>query len=142
MSATLNPYLNFRGDARAALEFYRDVFGGDLVASTFTDLGMDVGPAESGWIMHGQLTTSSGFTLMCSDVPTAMPWRQGENSFSVSLSGDARDELTGYWDRLAEGADVQEPLSTAPWGDTFGMLRDRFGVAWLVNIAGDGAAPA
>ena len=142
LSATLNPYLNFRGNAREALEFYRSVFGGDLQASSFTDFGMPVDPTEADQIMHGQLTTASGFTLMASDVPSHMPWKAGENTFSVSLSGDAEDELTGYWNKLAEGADVQEQLTKAPWGDTFGMLKDRFGVAWLVNISGGGAAPA
>lgn len=141
MSATLNPYLNFRGNAREALDFYRSVFGGELQARSFADFGMPVDPAEADQVMHGQLMTTSGFTLMASDVPSHMAWTPGENTFSVSLSGDAEDELTGYWNRLSDGADVQEPLTKAPWGDTFGMLKDRFGVAWLVNIAGGGAAP-
>ncbi|MFD1720744.1 VOC family protein [Amnibacterium endophyticum] len=142
MSAILNPYLNFRGDARSALEFYKEVFGGDLTVGTFAEFGMPVDPAEADQVMHGQLTTASGFTLMASDVPAAMPWRQGDNAFSVSLSGDSADELTGYWERLAEGAEIQEPLAEAPWGDLFGMLRDRFGVSWLVNVAGGGGSAA
>ncbi len=138
MTATLNPYLNFRGNAREALEFYRSVFGGDLRASTFTDFGMPVDPAEADQVMHGQLTTEGGLVLMASDVPGHMPWTPGENVFSVSLSGDSEELLTGWWEALSEGAEVQEPLTKAPWGDTFGMLKDRFGVAWLVNIAGSG----
>lgn len=139
MTATLNPYLNFRGDARAALDFYHSVFGGQLTASSFTDFGMPVDPAEADQIMHGQLTTDSGFTLMASDVPSSMPFTTGQNDFSVSLSGDAEEELTGYWNRLAENAAITEPLTKAPWGDTFGMLKDRFGVSWLVNISGSAA---
>ena len=137
MSATLNPYLNFRGDAREALEFYHSVFGGDLRVSSFADFGMPVDPAEADLVMHGQLTTASGFTLMAADVPSHMPWTKGENTFSVSLSGDAEEELTGWWNGLSEGAQIQEQLSKAPWGDTFGMLKDRFGVDWLINIAGE-----
>ena len=139
MTASLNPYLNFRGNAREALEFYRTVFGGNLAASTFTELGMPVDPAESDQVMHGQLTTDSGFTLMASDVPSHMTWSKGENEFSVSLSGDSEDELTGYWERLSDGATITAPLIRAPWGDTFGMLKDRFGVGWLVNISGTDA---
>lgn len=138
MASILNPYLNFRGDAREALEFYRSVFGGDLTVSSFADFGMtDVPESERDQVMHGQLETAAGFTLMASDVPSHMEYAPGANSFSVSLSGKAEDdaELRGYWLKLGEGAVIQEELATAPWGAAFGMLRDRFGVNWLVNIA-------
>jgi PhnB protein len=137
--SVLNPYINFRTEARAALEFYETVFGGEATISSFRDFGVeDVPETERDLVMHGQLTTAAGFTIMASDVPSHMPWDRGTNSFSVSLSGDADDDaqLRGYWLKLTEGAEIQEQLSTAPWGDTFGMLTDRFGVAWLVNIAG------
>lgn len=142
MASILNPYLNFRGQAREALEFYREVFGGELAISTFTDIGMDDVPeSERDLVMHGQLDTPAGFTLMASDVPSHMPYAKGNNQFSISLSGQADDDaqLRGYWLKLSEGAEIQEPLVTAPWGATFGMLTDRFGVAWLVNIAADAA---
>lgn len=139
MTVDLNPYLNFRGDARAALEFYRSVFGGELTMSSFQDFGMPVAPEEAEQIMHGQLRTPSGMLLMGSDVPSSMPYTPGEHTFSVSLSGDDADALTGYWTALAEGATVQQPLEQAAWGGRFGMLVDRFGVAWLVNVS-DGAA--
>jgi PhnB protein len=138
----LNPYLNFRTDARAALEFYETVFGGEATIGSFRDFGMeDVPEAERDLVMHGQLTTAAGFTLMASDVPSHMEYAAGSNAFSVSLSGDHDDDaqLRGYWLKLSEGAEIQEQLSTAPWGDTFGMLKDRFGVSWLVNIVGPAA---
>jgi PhnB protein len=141
--SVLNPYLNFRSDARAALEFYEDVFGGEATISSFRDFGMeDVPDAERDLVMHGQLTTAAGFTIMASDVPSHMDYVAGTNDFSVSLSGDADDEaqLRGYWLKLSEGAEIQEALSTAPWGDTFGMLKDKFGINWLVNISGAAAA--
>jgi PhnB protein len=97
---------------------------------------MPVGEGEGEWIMHGQLDTPSGFTLMGSDVPTEMQYTLGTNSFSVSLSGDDEAELRGYWDGLAEGAEIGQSLVQAPWGDTFGMLTDKFGVNWMVNITG------
>ncbi len=137
MTVTLNPYLNFRGTAREAIEFYRSVFGGELTVSSFADFGMEVPDAEKDLVMHSQLS-GGGLTLMASDVPSHMEYVVGTNTFSVSLSGDDETTLTGYWQKLSAGATVNQPLSRSPWGDSFGMLHDRFGVSWLVNIA---AAP-
>lgn len=142
MASILNPYLNFRGDARAALEFYHSVFGGELTVSSFADFGMDDVPeTERDLVMHGQLETTAGFTLMASDVPSHMDYVRGTNAFSISLSGQAEDDaqLRGYWQKLGEGATIQEELAAAPWGASFGMLQDRFGVNWLVNISADAA---
>lgn len=136
MSANVNAYLNFRGTARDALTFYRSVFGGDLRVGTFDESGMPVGEGEGGLVMHGQLDVDGRPWLMASDVPGHMPWRAGENTFSVSLSGDDEAVLTGWWNALSEGATITQPLEKAPWGDSFGMLQDRFGVSWLVNISG------
>jgi PhnB protein len=136
MATMLNPYLNFRGDARDAMEFYHSVLGGELKISTFTELGGASGPEDADLIMHAELHTTAGFLLMGSDVPPKMEYTAGANNFSVSLSGDDEAELTGYWEKLSEGAEIGMPLSRAPWGDSFGMLHDRFGVSWLVNISG------
>lgn len=137
--AILTPYLNFRGSAREALEFYHRVIGGDLVVSSFGDFQASEDPEEVDLIMHGQLTGPGGLVLMASDTPKRMEYSQGINDFSVSLSGSGdedREQLTRIFEGLAEGGTIAEPLVTAPWGDTFGMLTDRFGVSWLVNIAG------
>lgn len=141
MPTILNPYLNFRGNAREAAEFYHSVLGGELNISTFKDLGGSSGPADDDLIMHSQLSGATGLVLMCSDVPEHMSYATGEHIFSVSLSGDDEAELTGYWNKLSDGATIEQPLTKAPWGDTFGMLVDRFGVSWLVNISAP-AAPA
>lgn len=139
MSATLSPYLNFRGTAREAMTFYRSVFGGELTVSAFKDYAMPVGPDEADLVMHAQLQLTGEVFLMGADVPSFMAWTPGENTFSVSLSGDDLEKLTGWWDGLSEGATVSQPLERAPWGDSFGMLVDRFGVSWLVNISGSSA---
>lgn len=138
MAAILNPYLNFRGDARDALEFYRDVLGGELSLMTFGEMG-DPYPGWTDKIMHGQIDTDSKFTLMASDVPESMGYTVGENTFSVSLSGAKADEteLRGYWDKLAQGGTISQPLVASPWGAQFGMLKDKFGITWLVNISGE-----
>ena len=136
--ALLNPYLNFRGQAREAIEFYQSALGGEFTVSTFGDFQMPgVADDEKNSIMHGQLTTSAGFTLMGSDVPACVP---GEiSNGTISISGNETDEIRGYFDALADGGEVAMPLNQAPWGDYFGQLTDKFGVSWLVNIAGPGA---
>jgi len=135
VSTRLNPYLSFRDTARTAMEFYRSVFGGELTTSTFGEFHASDDPAEQDKIMHAQLETDGGLTLMASDTPNSMEYRPGTN-FSVSLSGDDEAELRGYWDKLSADGTVTMPLEPAPWGDTFGMCTDKFGVQWLVNIAG------
>ncbi|MDJ0395115.1 VOC family protein [Rhodococcus sp. G-MC3] len=134
MATRLNPYLNFRGNARQAMEFYETVFGGELTLNTFADFGASEDPAEKDQIMHGQLVSPSGLTLMAADTPASMSLEVGDN-ISVSLSGEDEAELSGYWDKLAVGAQNAMGLNKAPWGDTFGMLTDKFGINWLVNIS-------
>jgi PhnB protein len=137
MAITLNPYLGFKDNAREAMEFYHSVFGGDLRTGTFKEFGASTDPQEDDLVMHSQLTTPNGLLLMASDTPDRMPYHPGD-TFSVSLSGGAEDGdlLREYWSRLSDGAEVTMPLETAMWGDAFGMLRDRFGVLWVVNIGG------
>ncbi len=137
MTSRLNPYLGFRDNAKDAMEFYHSVFGGELTSSTFGEMHASEDPAEADKIMHAQLETPSGYTLMGADTPNSMEFSPG-GSHSVSLSGDAasRDELTGYFEGLSAGGTIAMPLDKAPWGDYFGMLIDKFGVQWLVNITG------
>ncbi|WGD38557.1 VOC family protein [Lysinibacter sp. HNR] len=136
MAISLNPYIGFRDNAREAMEFYQSVFGGDLSLNTFGDLQASEDPAEANKIMHAMLTTHSGLILMGADTPSSMPYNPGDN-YSISLSGPFEDDhdLTTYYEKLSEGATILQPLATAPWGDKFGMLTDKFGVTWLVNIA-------
>lgn len=139
MTTRLNPYIGFRDQARPAMEFYQSVLGGELVLNTFGETGMQVEAGETDNVMHAQLETPSGFTLMASDVPSHMELNEG-SSHSISLSGDDEAELRGYWNGLSDGATMMVPLEKAPWGDTFGMLTDKFGVTWMVNVAGQQGA--
>jgi PhnB protein len=132
MASLLNPYLNFNGTARQAMEFYRDVFGGDLTLSTFAELGMADG-ADADKVMHAQLQTSDGYTIMGADVPGHMEF-QAPAGFAVSLSGDD-STLAGYFEKLSAGGTVTMPLAKQAWGDEFGMLTDQFGIQWMVNIS-------
>ena len=135
MGSSLNPYLSFRDNAREAMEFYHTVFGGKLDMQTFKEFHASQDPAEDDKIMHAMLTADNGIVFMASDTPNNMEYHPG-NNISMSLSGDNAEELTGYYEKLSAGGTVGMPLEKAPWGDTFGMLTDKFGIPWLVNISG------
>jgi PhnB protein len=132
MASRLNPYIQFKDNARQALEFYKGVFGGSLIANTFGEFGQPDSP-DADKIMHGQLESDSGFTLMASDTPAGMQQNPGGN-ITISLSGDDADELRGYWEQLSASGTVTMPLEKQMWGDEFGMCVDQFGVPWMVNI--------
>ncbi|TMR10875.1 VOC family protein [Nonomuraea turkmeniaca] len=133
MSSRLNPYLTFNGNARQAMEFYANVFGGDLALNTFGEAGATDSP-DADRVMHAMLETDAGYTIMASDVTSDMPYEPMAGS-SVSLSGDDADRLRGYWEKLSTGGTVTMPLAKQVWGDEFGMCVDRFGVPWMVNIS-------
>ncbi len=133
VATRLNPYISFDGNAREAMTFYQGVFGGALTLSTFGEFGMtDPGLAEK--IMHAMLETDGGLALMGADTPPGTEFTPG-NTIAVSLSGDDPDALRGYWAKLSDGGSIAVPLEKQMWGDEFGMCADRFGIAWMVNIA-------
>ena len=132
MASQLNPYLNFNGNARQVMEFYASVFGGELTISTFADFGNADSP-DAQRVMHSQLETEAGYTLMAADITSEME-HHPIAGFSVSLSGDDGDRLRGYFEKLAASGATTMPLQKQVWGDEFGMCVDGFGVSWLVNI--------
>lgn len=136
MAIGLTPYLQFPGTAREALDFYHAVLGGELSAMTFAE-GMGAEDETQDLIMHSSLYVDRGLHLMASDhAPGQQPG--GSPTLALSSSDGDPDEdarLERWWTGLSEGAQIQEPLATAPWGDRFGMLTDRFGVTWMVNIS-------
>jgi PhnB protein len=133
MTSRLNPFIYFDDTARPAMEFYRDVFGGNLRFSTFAEFGPADSP-DANKIMHSQLETAHGFTLMASDTPQGMAFEPGTN-MSVIVSGDDSAELHGYWQKLSAEGTVTVPMEKQVWGDEFGACVDRFGVSWMINIA-------
>ncbi|MQM23980.1 VOC family protein [Glycomyces albidus] len=134
MGSILNPYVSFNGNAREAMEFYQSVLGGDLKVMTFGESGVPDAPPEQ--VMHAQLTSADGFTVMASDTPPGMPYQPGQN-ISISISGEPGDAATlrRYFEGLSEGGSVNIPLEKQMWGDEFGALVDRFGIGWMVDIA-------
>jgi PhnB protein len=132
MVSRLNPYLNFDGNARQAMQFYADVFGGELTLNTFSQVAGMEGP-DADRIMHAMLETPAGYSIMAADVTSDMEYH-APAGFSVSLSGDDGDALRGYFEKLAAGGSTRMPMQKQVWGDEFGMCTDKFGVSWLVNI--------
>ncbi|GAA4894781.1 PhnB protein [Stackebrandtia albiflava] len=130
MGWQLNPYLNFDGNARQAMEFYRDVLGGDLTVSTFGEFGGEGDTSDK--VMHAQLS-GGGLTLMASDTAPGMEYRPGTN-VALSLSGDDDATLRRYWEGLSQDGTITVPLEEQMWGDVFGAVTDRFGINWMVNI--------
>ena len=137
MASRLNPYFTFPGTAREAMEHYAKVFGGDLTVMTFGDAGAE-GVPDPSQVMHAMLETPTGFTLMASDLPPGAEHDPG-TSVAVSLSGDDADDLRRWWSELSADATITVPLERQMWGDDFGACTDRFGVHWMVNIAGSAA---
>lgn len=140
MGSLLNPYISFKDTARAAMEFYQEVFGGELTVSTFGQYGGEEYAEGADLVMHSQLTTPAGFTLMAADTPSGMEFTPG-SQITISISGDGPDVDTVryYWERLSEDGTVTMPLDEQVWGDEFGMVTDKFGIGWIVNIGGSAA---
>ncbi|MGW8364692.1 VOC family protein [Streptomyces wedmorensis] len=135
MPSRLNPYITFDGDARQAMEFYKNVFGGTLTLNTYGEFGQaGDGGDNADKIMHAMLETDSGFTLMAGDVPPGMDFSPGTN-IAVSVSGEDDAELRGYWGELSGSGTVSVPLEKQMWGDVFGMCTDGFGITWMVDIS-------
>lgn len=134
MAVKTTTHLNFRGDARAALEFYQSVFGGHLVVVTYGDAGNVHNGAQAGQVMWGQVAAESGFAVMAYDVPPGQAWNPGEIPFFVSLRGQSAEEISQYWPKLAASALVIQPLGPAAWAPLYGMLKDRFGVTWVLDV--------
>lgn len=134
METKLNPYISFKDNAREAMEFYQSVFGGQLSINTFEEFHASEDPAEADKIMHSMLEAPNGVTFMASDTPNQMEYRPGAN-ISMSLSGRNEAELRGYFEKLSANGTVTMPLEEAPWGDSFGMCTDQFGINWMVNIS-------
>lgn len=134
MSQQLNPYITFNGNCAEAMEFYGKVFGAEPRMMMFREAGMD-----ADGVMHASLDTDQGFHIFASDTAEGTgEYRPGTN-LQISLSGDERDALVGYWEGLSEGGQAIMPLEAQMWGDEYGMLLDKFGILWHVNIAGQQA---
>lgn len=134
MTIKTTTHLNFRGDARAALDFYQSVFGGELMAITYADAHAVTNPAEGKQVIWGQVAAEDGFHIMAYDVPSATAWHAGKIAFFVSVRSDDAAQLGTYWKKLSFGATVVQPLGPSGFSPLYGMVRDRFGVTWVLDL--------
>ncbi len=136
MSRTIatTTHANFRGNARAALEFYHSIFGGHLTVVSYADAGAVQNPAEADQVLWGQVAAASGFRIMAYDVPSSLAWDPGTIPFFLSLRGTSPEEITTYWQGLAPSATIIQPLGTSPWSPLYGMLKDKFGITWVMDL--------
>ncbi|ROS68829.1 PhnB protein [Curtobacterium sp. PhB172] len=135
MSIETTTHLNFDGNAREALDFYASVFGGDVTAATYGQMGALDDPAWTDRVVFGQVSTDAGFRVMAFDVWPGQPYDQGSNAFYVFVHGDDTVEIERYWAVLSDGADIRQPLAPSAWAPLAGQLRDRFGVVWQLDVA-------
>lgn len=124
------PYVTLPGTARDALDFYADVFGGRVELATFADFGRDDGPADA--VAHGALRDGP-VALFASDAGAGEPSAPLDGVLLALLGTDEPDVLHRWFDRLAEGGTVLDPLAAKPWGAADGQVTDRFGLRWLVG---------
>lgn len=134
MSVQAVIHLNFQGQARAALAFYQSVFGGEIMQVTYGESGTAGDPADAERIIFGQVESPNGFRIMAYDVEANKPWDQGRNAFFAALVGESEQEIGTLWNGLADGASIEHALAAAEWSPLYGMLKDRFGVTWIVNV--------
>jgi len=135
MSVTTTPHLNFRGDARAALEFYHSVFGGELLLLTNEQTHSTERPEEAQQIKYGQVLGANGFQIMAYDVPASVPYDQGDGSVFVSVRGDSADEIAQLWATLSVGSTIISDLAPSAFSPAYGMLKDAYGVVWVLDVA-------
>lgn len=149
MTIKSTTHLNFRGDARTALEFYQQVFGGQLTIATYGDLGMPKDEPGADNVVFGEVENEGGFRVMGYDIPGVTGGSKAsggsthrengvtmtDQPFFVSVRGETLDEVQGYWDNLSAGASIIEPLAPSAWSPGFGMLTDTFGVTWILDVA-------
>ncbi|WFR73181.1 VOC family protein [Prescottella defluvii] len=133
MTVNVTPHLNFRGNAREALEFYQKVFGGELAIISYADMG-NLAPETADHVTWGQVEAANGFRIMAYDVYPNLPWNQGQDPFFVSVRGTDPEELQRFWDGLADGATIKQPIGPSQWAPLYGQLTDRFGVTWVLDI--------
>lgn len=136
MSVTTTLHLNFRGQAREALEFYQSIFGGDLIAVPYGDTDSGQGDGQAEQVVWGQLLAPSGVHLMAYDVQAGLPFSPGENAFYVALRSADADEIAALGGALAasDGVTIHVPFGPASFSPYYGKLTDRFGVTWIIDV--------
>lgn len=129
----LNPYIARDGDAKPMLEFYHQLLGGKLDLQTYGESPMPAPDSHKNRILHGRLDVGD-LTIMAADSPADMPLSSTHSNVSLSLSGTDGDKLRKVFEGLGSGGKVTMPMEKQFWGDLFGMVDDKFGTHWMVNV--------
>jgi len=137
--ASINPHINFNGNAEEAFNFYRSVFGGAFTRVVrFKDLsspGMPIAEHEAEKIMHIALPIGSS-SLMGNDVPEIMgKTNENENRSKIVITAESKEEADKLFNGLSAGGQVEMPMADSPWGSYFGMFRDKYGIEWMIDFA-------
>jgi PhnB protein len=136
--ATINPHINFNGNAEEAFTFYKSVFGGEFEKiMRFKDLASDDFPIpekDANKIMHIALPIGKTI-LMANDVPESMgPTNENENRSKIVISADSKEEADKIFTGLSAGGQIEGPIGDSPWGTYFGCFRDKYGIEWMVDF--------
>jgi PhnB protein len=137
--ATINPHINFNGNAEEAFTFYKSVFGGEFAkVMHFKDLaspGFPMAEKEKNKIMHIALPIGKSNVLMGNDVPEFMGrTNENENRSKIAISAESKEEADKLFNGLSAGGAIEMPMGDSPWGSYFGMFRDKYGIEWMVNF--------
>jgi PhnB protein len=124
---TINPWINFNGNAEEAFAFYKSVFGGEFAkVIRFKDTNK---------IMLIALPIGKNNMLMANDVPEVMGRvNENENRSKISVSTESKEEADKLFNGLSVGGKVEEPMGDSPWGSYFGMFRDKYGIEWMIEF--------
>lgn len=136
--AFINPYIHYNGNAEAAFNFYKSVFGGEFSRVVrFKDMVSPEPPipeSEANRIMHIELPIGNGSKLMGSDVPEFMgKVNENENRSKLSVAAASKEEADHIFNGLSAGGNVEMPIGDSPWGTYFGMFRDQYGIEWMIQ---------
>ena len=136
--ASINPHINFNGNAEEAFNFYKSVFGGEFAKiMRFKDLasaGFPVAEKEANKIMHIALPIGKSI-LMANDVPEIMGrTNENENRSKIVISAESKEEADKLFNGLSAGGQIEMPISDSPWGTYFGMFRDKYGIEWMIDF--------
>lgn len=136
--ATINPHINFNGNAEEAFSFYKSVFGGEFTRIVrFKDLAsaeFPVAEHEAHKIMHIALPIGKS-VLMANDVPEILgKTNEHEHRSKIVINAESKAEADHLFNGLSVGGQIEMPISDSPWGSYFGMFRDRYGIEWMVDF--------
>jgi PhnB protein len=134
MAITTTTHINFRGQARDALRYYQSVFGGEISLFTYGQAQTAQNPDQAELITWGQVKSEAGFHVMAYDVQPDRDWAPGTIPYFISIRGKDAAEIQNYWDKLVDGSTIIQPIGAAGWSPLYGMIKDRFGVTWVLDV--------